>query len=282
MLMIKKIAAAAALLAAAPAFAAIQGVTNTQLDGELYFNVFDQVNFVSYTKDLGTMASLFKTNGDGNEAGYKISFNLTGDANWTSFVALTKPANLVWNVLGNVVSGGNKPGFVKLYTTVKVGDEAIVPTWTNQLFSAGISTATVGQFLANVNDTGTHGVKGTAPNYATNGSSVNKLADDANSYFGTSVGERFNGRAPFSNSNAVGESSTFTLVTRSSLTNNLVNVNVDPFANSKYDGKWTFASTANGMVLDYNLPAVPEPSSYALLLAGLMGVGFVVRRRNQA
>ncbi|ALT76244.1 PEP-CTERM sorting domain-containing protein [Paucibacter sp. KCTC 42545] len=281
MLMIKKIAAAAALLAAAPAFAAIQGLNAQHLDGELYFNVFDQVANVSYTKDLGTMASLFKINGDGNEAGYKISFNLTGDANWTSFVALTKPANLVWNVLGNVVSGGNKPGFVKLYTTVKGGDEAVIPTWTNQLFSAGVSTGTVGWFLGNVNDTGTHGVRGTAPNYATNGSSVNKLADDANSYFGTSVGERFNGRAPFSNSNAVGESSTFSLITRSSLSNNLALVNVDTFANSHGEGKWVFESTTNGMVLTYAL-AVPEPSSYALLLAGLMGVGFVVRRRNQA
>lgn len=286
MKMIKHIAAAAALLAAVPAFAAIQGGATAQQDGELYFTVFDQSRSISYTKDLGQYISAFRLAADNVDAGYSKSFSLAGDANWTSFMAQANPSQLVWNVTGQVLFGGTQPGKVKLLSTIKNGDEALVADWTNQLFSLGISAGTTGTFIGAVNATGTHGVSGVAPNYAVNGSSVNKLSDGSgNSYFGKWVGEYFNGKATFSNSNAIGASAAFDLITRTGA-DQLALVNVDPFANSQNTGKWTFAVGANGPVLDYTLAAVaapvPEPTTYALLMAGLLAMGFVVRRRNQA
>lgn len=284
MKMIKHIAAAAALLAAVPAFAAIQGDKTTQQDGELYFTVFDQSRQISYTKDLGQYISAFRVAADGVEAGYSKSFSLAGDANWNSFLSQADSSQLVWNVMGQVLFGGTQPGKVKLLTTVKNGEEDLVGTWGHAEFSQGIQVTTTGLFLGNLNVTGTHGVSGTVPNYGVNGSSVNNRSEgNGNAYFGKLVGVSFNGKAPFSNSNVVGASASFDLVTRSS-TAQTEYVNVDPFANSQNSGKWTFTMGANGPVLDYTLAAVaapvPEPTTYALLMAGLLAVGFVVRRRN--
>lgn len=284
MKMIKHIAAAAALLAAVPAFAGIQGGVNTHQDGELYFTVFDQSRNISYTKDLGQFVNAFRVAADGVEAGYSKSFSLAGDANWTSFLAQADASQLVWNVMGHALFGGPQPGKVKLLTTIKNGDEALVADWTNQKFSLGISVATVGTFLGAVNPTGSHGVSG-ANNFAINGSSVNKLSEGTgNAYFGKWIGEYFNGNATFSNANAIGASAAFDLITRTS-TDQLAFVNVNSFANSQNTGKWTFSNGANGPVLDYTLAAVaapvPEPTTYALLMAGLLAMGFVVRRRNQ-
>lgn len=285
MKMIKHIAAAAALLAAVPAFAAIQGGLTAQTDGELYFTVFDQSRSISYTKDLGQFINAFRVAADGVEAGYSKSFSLAGDANWTSFLAQADASQLLWNVTGQVLNGGSTPGRVKLLTTIKNGQEALVGDWTNQLFSQGIAGGTTGTFIGAVNASGTHGVSGVAPSYATNGSSVNKLTEGTgNAYFGKWIGESFNGKATFSNSNAIGGSASFDMITRSS-TAQLDLVDVNPFANSQNTGKWTFTNGANGPVLDYTLAAVaapvPEPTTYALLMAGLLAMGFVVRRRNQ-
>ena len=47
-------------------------------------------------------------------------------------------------------------------------------------------------------------------------------------------------------------------------------------------GSYTAYGTISTRIVAHEVPAVPEPETYALLLAGLGAMGFVMRRRNTA
>lgn len=266
---IKKLAAMAGLLAAAPAFAAVT-VGNTP---ELLLTVFDDVNKVSYTKDLGTFADAFKTQFDGNTAAASLSWSVAGDANWTTFIGAANAANLKWAVLGFDDAGGTAVGQKRLFTTALNTQKNLdlVPTWSNQQFTNGIGAGALGAFVGALNQSGTHGTQA-------DGSSVN-FADGGKAYFGLpSSGEFYNGISPFSNANAVGQTSNFFYLTRSG-TNQLGKVLVDRFENTLGTAA-SFKFNSDGVLVASAVSAVPEPSTYAMLLGGLLAVGLVVRRRS--
>ena len=195
----KLIAAAAALGAAVPAFAKIEVGNNP----ELALVVFDDVNKVSFTKDLGTFADAFKTQFDGHTGAASLSWNVSGDANWDTFLGVANVSNLKWTVLGWDDIGGTAVGQKRLFTTALNTSKnlAAVPNWTNQQFTNAISAGQLGTFFGQLNVTGTHGAQA-------NGSSVNYDTDVGNAYFGTpGSGEFYNGISTFSNANAVGQSS---------------------------------------------------------------------------
>jgi hypothetical protein len=281
MMMIKKIAAAAALLVAAPAFAAIA----TQGNGELFLAVFDDVTKVSYIKDLGLYQNDFKSLFDGAGAGGTKIFSLAGDANWTTFANASVAANQKWAVVALDNTGGTAIGGVRLFTTSKntAANLTNMAKWTGQQFTNGTGSTQLQTLFNTVNNTGSHGTIGVALDYTINGSSVNFDADAGNGYFGQpGSGEFFNGTATFSNANAVGATSNFYQLSRSSASNQSAFIAVDLFAvkNDAIKTTMKFTTTGAGPVL--TVSAVPEPSSYAMLLAGLAGVGFVARRRKQA
>lgn len=266
----KLIAAAAALGAAVPAFAKIEVGNNP----ELALVVFDDVNKVSFTKDLGTFADAFKTQFDGHTGAASLSWNVSGDANWDTFLGAANVSNLKWTVLGWDDIGGTAVGQKRLFTTALNTPKnlAAIPDWTNQLFTVAVGASQLGTFFGQLNVTGTHGTQA-------NGSSVNFDTDVGNAYFGTpGSGEFYNNNAPFSNANAVGQSSEFFYLTRSG-TNQLNKVLVDRF--ESVDGvasTFTFSNQGGNAVL--MAAAVPEPSTYAMLLGGLLALGLVVRRRT--
>lgn len=268
----------AGLCAAAPAWSTISpGSPQTGSNvfyngnGELFLSVYDGVAQVSYTLDLGITQNEFFSWGQAD--GGNQRFWAVNDANWSSFLGQVNPAGLRWAVAGIDQTGGTAVGGVRLFTTVRQGDETVLidttltaaddptrilglSTMTNQLLSLGISATQAGTFFTGLNNTGTHGAVGAAPNYAVNGSSVNANADSGNGYFGEGgVGftPTLNGNAPFDITNEVGKSSWFYYVSRSS-TNQLDMAIVDEFDNLEADGYWGFL---------YVDPALYPDSTYA-------------------
>jgi len=276
---IKKIAAAAALLAlgVSPAFAAITGMTPGK-PGEMFLTVYDPVAKVSYTKDLGDKYSNFASFlSVATTAGYSTAWDFTGDANWQSYLAKASLANSSWLVMGweSTTFGTQVPGHTNMLVTVKNGDESKLGVQGQSLVTASFFNfkGQVANFYNAVNVTGTHGT-------LANGSSYNTVLDGAalagEDYTGAVQTPTFNRNAQIQDVNAIGATANLTLQTNNST------AATDPTKFTMLGSFTLNASTTGADTLVYSAPAaaVPEPSSYALLLAGLMGVGFVVRRRQ--
>jgi hypothetical protein len=274
---IRQIILAASAVLAAPAYAAI--ASGASGNGELFLAVFD--DNVSFTLDLGARQNDFFVDAQ-KELGYSNSWNLSG-ANWEAFLRQADVKSLQWSVVASETFGGTAAGGIRLFTTVKSGQEGVIGNMTNQGLTNGIGSTQLGTFYSAVNQTGTHPPQG---DFSVNGNSTN-LKSDGNAYFGSRTGNppTLNGNAPFSSANMVGDDSYFFFLTRSGATQ-LNKVAVDQFDNASFKGMFSLdAPVANGAaagsyMLSYSLQPVPEPGTYALMLLGLGGLVAVARRRK--
>ncbi len=271
---LKSLVAAMAIVIGAPAFAAIApGSTG---NGELFLVVQDATNKVSFSYDLGVTMNDFQAVGD--TLGYKKSWNVASDANWTNFASVASSlSTATWAVLAFDSTGSNTAGNQRVLTTIRAGQEAVAGNWVNNNFSLGIGLAQAGEFFDSVNSTGTH-----KPNADTsvNGSSVNFESEgNGQAYFGKvgSLTPTFNGTATFSSTNLIGASSSFAYITRSG-TSGIGKVLVNAFDNAY--GVATMTFDGNALQFQAQAMPVPEASTYALMLAGLAAVGAMVRRRR--
>jgi hypothetical protein len=265
-----------ATLAPWPAQAALRRPNLTTLtpggltDGtqsELWFSLWDPVNEVSYTLDLGvTVAMMRATNADqgvlasllpagvnasatfqkASDASRDYAFWIisTQDTAWSQFSqAASSLATAQWMVMGADSVGNNNAGNLGYLLTVRQGDEEAIRATTNGGFSTLRSAVHTMVSSLNLrpghNDQTTVVSADSEAGVAWNGSSFDTKADNPNSYYAklgdqlTTFGVR--------TTNPVGSSAWFYDMTRSS-SDSLAAVGINEFDNLAGDAYWGFTA----------------------------------------
>jgi hypothetical protein len=264
---------------AAPALATIQD--SSLGDGELFWTIIDPNGERSYTRDLGVTMSQFLA---GVSTGQ--SWSVGADANLSSFIAGTDPANLgglIWNLAAMDGVGQNR--YLTSGLSVPVASGATVtPGVTGNLAFSGTILRSFNDnadiYLSSVNASSSG-----APNFsthgsstATNGSNVATVAD-AEAYGGyatwsTDWGAKAVNTAGFDNSvSVIGGSTPLWLLQQNGTSTSLASQFIQlAYNGAPYEAKWTGT--------ELTITAVPEPGTYALMAAGLVGVASLARRRK--
>lgn len=275
---VKVLCAAVAMAGSTVAFGAIDtGVTSG--NGELFLSVYDTRDAGaggqrSYTRDLGTVMNDWVSNtGVINAAKVDVGFTQSfgTDANWATFISgmsTTDVAGLRWDVYALDVTGNGTNGRRFLTTT-----NADLSINTNRPTLSGINggMSSVSNHLVASNFKLPDNL-----NFAQNLSVIAGPADGtANALNGKQ--QNLLGGVPFNTAANIGETLNFFYLTANG-TSPLARANYDQFDNLV--GAATFQLAANGD-LTY-VAAVPEAETWAMFVAGLLGVGAMARRRLAA
>jgi hypothetical protein len=278
---LKVLMAAMALAVAGQASATID--SPAAANGELYLNLFDSVAGISFTADLAAPITVVNsaytptdphfndfTVANTSAAGTTYVWDLTSFSAWNTYKASASAANSVFDVnAGNRTSSAYTAGNFGFMTTSNTAITTINNVTNSGLLSMG--TKSQDNFLGGLN--GILGVNTMPGLAAANGGSTTALATDGLAYVGTQKGASLFNSAITSMDSVANSQSFYQLTDVTGTALSKANV-------VKYAGSWSLNYAAN--TLTYSVAAVPEADTWAMMLAGLMIVGGITRRRMSA
>jgi len=240
------------MAASAPAFAVISNGADG--NGELFFSMWDSTN--SYSRDLNITIDAFET---AVAAGGALDLSFAADATFTSFLLTANSAELKWNVVANDNTGARR--ILETFTAPK-------PSTTKANDTMRMLASSTANFVTDLN------TKLTAVDSAT-------YAVGTQGYAGNSAkfGDNGGGLLNFKNNgtlatNSVGTGLSFMRI--DALSSGILPSKYNPYLDGVSDVKIYLDGTNTLHIA----AAVPEAETYAMMLAGLGLVGFMVRRRN--
>jgi len=230
--------------------------------GELFLVVTDISKGYSFVGDLGVGMNSFL--GASNTSN---SWSLGGFTAWTPFVtaiggSLTNATYAVYafDNVGATTTVNNK----RLLTTITAGGD--ISGNSNNRVGAAIGSAVATTWLVS-------GVQDAAYNTVSNHATVvngSSYTNNPQAFSDANIGVSLQNNLLFDTTTAASGTADFWLLGNSS-SSGLALANT-------YQQAGTFS--LNGTTLAYNVAAVPEAQTYALMLSGLGLVGFMVRRRG--
>ncbi|MBT9463069.1 PEP-CTERM sorting domain-containing protein [Hydrogenophaga sp.] len=289
---LKFIALAAMMAASGAANAAIADSNdNTATSGDLFGSFYSAASSASFTVDLGLRLDQFYAAVAPSALGIKLVWDLDGAGSFTDLsTTLTGLAAQVQAInYGGIFNMFETPAVASasdLVFDVKAMDGfplSFAGAGANRYLStssAASLTASNGQVFAMDNvDAYTTAANADATNSthgsAAAGANMYDAGDATNVSFQNGSGDNWKGAVSFTSpGSASNPLNFFYLSNTSSTAANAATV-------TKYAGSWSFDTLQNQLIYSSAAP-VPEPETYALLLAGLGLMGTIARRRRQA
>lgn len=250
-------------LAAAVALAAVAGTASAAIDngaggnGGLFFSAWDGQTSYNYDMALSIDAYEADLAAAGNQ---NLLWGSDFNSSFTSWLATANTSTLQWSVLATDTVAQRR-----ILTTVGA---ATLPATNSNSDVLRTGAGNIQTYINNVNS-------------VLSGNFAVTTSNTADSYTGKIIGDKINNKFNFDTSAAFANNSydngvvfQKTLAASSGITKG---------TNNAYaDGSVAVRSWVDGAGLHIAaIPAVPEPSEYAMLLAGLSLIGAIARRRSQ-
>lgn len=287
-----KLIALAAMLAAGSAQAKIADSSETgRTSGDMFASIVSASQTATYTVDLGLSIDQFNIAAV-NAAGVKLVWDFDNnsftDMSAVSTGLATQSLNYgsVWSsfATAGVLSAADLKFDVKAMdgapTTVLSGSGQNRYLSTSQAATIGANNTTIFNmdvgmdvYLGAVNGDTTNSTHGSDLNIAGASKYDSALGDNFNAHFENGSFDNWKGQTTFSSVGSVNSPLNFYFLSNSS------HVGASAATVTAFAGKWTFDETT--AQLTYATAPVPEAETYAMMLAGLGLVGFMVSRRNK-